>query len=183
MTQAVKISGDVKEHLLPGENVIRRVATSAGASKEFYITDKRLIGLARSEMWVGLFGLLGMMAKKGLIGAVELNRLTAIQLKSQRSGVQVGMGIFLGLVFIGMGIPFTTIEGAAGFGVFFVILGLVLGGFLALMKQSYWQFEITGLQASEMKKWRVYRPLASRGKIDDVIQGMATDLPEVKISR
>ena len=181
VSQVMKIPGDIKEHLLPGENVIHRVTTPARVGKEFYITDKRLIVLARSDMWVAMFGWLGMMAKKGLLGAVELNKLTAIQLKSQRSPALVGLAIFVALMFVGMGIFFNTLPDAGGFIWFFIILGLVAAGFIIAVKQSWWQFEITGLGKSDEKKWRIYRPLATRGKIDEVIKGMEAYLPGVKI--
>lgn len=153
----MKMPERVKEHLLPDEDVTRRFSS---IWKEFYATNKRVIGFERPD-WVVMFLVLGLLpgilalllTRKTYLGAIEYSRISGVSRKLSRTVLIVALGLVIGLPLIIMGIVVLTTAPEPSNGWVLLILGLFILALCLYFRPSAYQFEIRDLPKNEARKW------------------------------
>jgi len=157
MSSANDVPEKVQTHLLPNEKVIGRFSS---IWREYYATDKRLIGFQRPDwvQWLLILGLLpGILAiiltRKEYMGACEYSKISGVDRVRLGQVVLGALGIIIGIPMIIGGIfVLVTFEDPGG-GLVLLILGVFAFTVLWFGRPSFYQLRIAGLPKSEQQKW------------------------------
>ncbi len=163
----IKVPKSVKEHLSVDEEVIGKLSINT----DYYATNKRLLVFKRSEIWVALFGLLGLLAQKKYRGDIEYSRISGITLKKHRSKLLLIAGLIIALPLLIFGFVFMNLgEAGTVVGWVFIMLALFTIVIMSVMKQAYYQVESQDFTEKEMKKYRLNKPRIGGKKIDRFVE-------------
>jgi hypothetical protein len=157
MSSANDVPENVKTHLLPDEKVIGRFSS---IFREYYATDKRLIGFQRPD-WVQLLLILGILpgilaiilTRKVYMGAFEYSKISEVNRVLLGQVVLGALGIIIGVPMVIGGIfVLATFEDPGG-GLVLLIVGVFVFTALWLGRPSSYRLRIAGLPKSEEQKW------------------------------
>jgi hypothetical protein len=165
----IAVPKSVAKVLAPGEEVI---ATTTSFYKDFYATTRRVLTFEKPA-WLPVLILAGLLpyligllaAGKTLAGSLDYSQIAGVTPRSSRRQFVV-VGLVLGLLLAGLGLfiavialtsPYKESQGAWVIGAFFIGLGVLLGGLLALRKANFWQIEPANEPGKHPGKWRIPR--------------------------
>lgn len=155
LLKPVKPPKSVQEVLRPNEQVIHKLSWGRD---DYYATDERILAFTRPAVWVGLFGLLGLLAQKTYSGHIEYSRISGITFNSYRPKPLVVFGIVVGVLFVVLSITSFVLPGEGNwiFGILCLVFGLLSAGFFCTKKVKLYQVEGIDLTKAEVSKWRFY---------------------------
>jgi len=157
MSSIKDVPENVKTHLLPDERVIGRFSS---IFREYYATDKRLIGFQRPD-WVQVLLILGILpgilaiilTHKVYMGACEYSKISGVNRVLQGQVILGVLGIIIGIPMVIGGIyVLATFEDPGG-GFVLLILGVFAFTALWLGRPSSYRLGIAGLPKAEERKW------------------------------
>jgi hypothetical protein len=148
---------NVKTHLLPDEKVIGRFSS---IFREYYATDKRLIGFQRPD-WVQLLLILGILpgilaiilTRKTYMSALEYSKISGVNRVLQGQVIVGALGIIIGIPMVIGGIYVLATSEDSGAGFLLLIMGVFVFTALWLGRPSSYRLRITGLPKSEEREW------------------------------
>lgn len=163
----ISVPSSVRKVLLPDEEVLGKTGNSY---KDLYATSKRLLCFEKPS-WLAVLILVGvlpyflaiLLAGKSYSGSIDYSKISRIILRSNRSRAIAG-ALFVGLLLIALGlfiviialtVPYEESRGAWVIGLFFIVLGILLGAILAAKKAVYWQIELVDKPGRHPGKWRI----------------------------
>jgi ABC-type multidrug transport system permease subunit len=165
----VVVPKSVRKVLLSDEEVISK---TGNFYKDLYATNKRVLNFEKPT-WLVVFILIGvlpyflalLLATKSYSGSIKYSQISGINLRSSRLQFIV-VGLILGLVLIALGLfiviitltsPYEESHGVWVLGLFFIILGVLLGGFISLRKATFWQIELKDKPGQHPSRWRIQK--------------------------
>ena len=162
MSSTNDIPENVRTHLLADERVIGRFSS---IFREYYATDKRLIGFQRPD-WVQVLLILGILpgvlaiilTQKAYMGACEYSRISGVNRLLQGQVILGVLGIIIGIPMVIGGIyVLATFEDPSG-GFVLLIIGVFAFTALWLGRPSSYRLGIAGLPKTEERKWFISKP-------------------------
>lgn len=157
MSSANDVPEKVQTHLLPNEKVIGRFSS---IWREYYATDKRLIGFQRPDwvVWLLILGILPgvlgiILTRKVYMGALKYSTISGIKRVLLNQVVLVVLAIVIGAPLAIWGIVALATYEDPGGGLLLLILGVFAFTVLWLSRPSLYQLKIAGLPEAEGRKW------------------------------
>jgi hypothetical protein len=157
MSSIEDVPENVKTHLLPDEKVIGRFSS---IFREYYTTDKRLIGFQRPD-WVQMLLILGILpgvlaiilTHKVYMGACEYSKISGVTRVLQGQVILGALGIIIGIPMVIGGIyVLATFEDSGG-GFVLLIMGVFAFTALWLGRPSSYRLGIASSPKAEERKW------------------------------
>ncbi len=157
MSSVGDIPEKVQKLLSSEEKVIGRFSN---VWREYYATEKRLIGFERPD-WVLFLLILGLLpgvltillTRKVYLGTLEYSKITEVnRVLFKQVGLTI-IGIIIGVPMIIGGIVIIASTGDSGSGLILIILGIFAVITCWFYRPSFYQLKIEGLSNAQGGKW------------------------------